>query len=105
MTELIPELKAPVADPGTGCVRTGMAVARIDGRAKVTGAAQYAAEHGAPDLAHGVVVGSTIASGRIASLDARGALAAPGVIDVITYMNRPRLRSFDLFYKLSLIHI
>ena len=99
MTELIPELKAPVADPGTGCVRTGMAVARIDGRAKVTGAAQYAAEHGAPDLAHGVVVGSTIASGRIASLDARGALAAPGVIDVITYMNRPRLRSFDLFYK------
>jgi xanthine dehydrogenase YagR molybdenum-binding subunit len=99
MTDLIPELKTPVAEPGTGCVRTGMAVERIDGRAKVTGAAQYAAEHSAPDLAHGVVVSSSIARGRIASLDARAALAAPGVIGVITHLNRPRLRSFDLFYK------
>jgi xanthine dehydrogenase YagR molybdenum-binding subunit len=74
-------------------------VPRIDGRAKVTGAAQYAAEHDAPDLAHGVVVSSAIACGRIASLDTRAALAAPGVIEVITHLNRPRLRSFDLFYK------
>lgn len=99
MADLIPELKSPVAEAGTGCVRTGMAVPRIDGRAKVTGAAQYAAEHHAPDLAHGVVVSSAIACGRIASMDTRAALAAPGVIGVITHLNRPKLRSFDLFYK------
>ena len=99
MTELIADMTMPVAEPGTGPVRTGMAVSRIDGRAKVTGAARYAAEYTAPDLAHGVVVSSTVACGRIASIDTRAALAAPGVIGVISHLNRPRLRSFDLFYK------
>jgi hypothetical protein len=38
MTDLIPELKTPTAPAGTGRVRAGMAVSRVDGRAKVTGA-------------------------------------------------------------------
>ncbi|WP_308921431.1 xanthine dehydrogenase family protein molybdopterin-binding subunit [Janthinobacterium sp. J1-1] len=98
-TELIPELRTPVADAGTGYVKTGTAVSRVDGRDKVTGAARYAAEFQADDLLHGVVVNSTITKGRIISFDTSAALAQPGVVEVITYLNRPKMRSFDLFYK------
>jgi CO/xanthine dehydrogenase Mo-binding subunit len=54
----------------------------IDGPATVTGTAPYAYEwhDEVPDAAYGWVVGSTIACGRIARIDARAALAAPGVI-------------------------
>jgi xanthine dehydrogenase YagR molybdenum-binding subunit len=99
VTDLIEQLRAPVADEGTGQVSIGMPVSRIDGRAKVTGEARYAAEHFAPDLVYGVVVNSSVAKGRILSFDLAQALAAPGVIDIITYQNRPKIRSFDLFYK------
>ena len=99
MTDLIPELRTPSAPAGTGRVKSGMAVSRVDGRAKVTGAAQYAAEHAAPDLCFGVVVNSTVAKGRIKEIDVAAALAAPGVIDVLTHLNRPKMRSIDLAYK------
>ncbi len=98
-TALIPELRTPVADAGTGYVKTGTAVSRVDGRDKVTGAARYAAEFVTDDLLHGVVVNSTITKGRIVSFDTSAALAQPGVVEVITYLNRPKMRSFDLFYK------
>lgn len=102
-TELIPELRTPVADAGTGYVKTGSAVSRVDGRDKVTGAARYSAEFIADKLEnkllHGVVVNSTITKGRIVSFDTSAALAQPGVVEVITYLNRPKMRSFDLFYK------
>jgi xanthine dehydrogenase YagR molybdenum-binding subunit len=99
VTDLIPALRAPVADEGTGQVSIGMPVSRIDGRAKVTGEARYAAEHPADDLAFGVVVNSTVTKGRIISFDLVQALAVPGVLDIITYQNRPKIRSFDMFYK------
>jgi xanthine dehydrogenase YagR molybdenum-binding subunit len=99
MTDLTPALRTPTAPEGTGRVHSGMAVPRIDGRAKVTGAAQYAAEVPAPDLAHGVVVDSTVARGRIKAIDTEAARAVPGVIDVLTHENRPKMRSHDLAYK------
>jgi len=68
----------------------GSARSRVDGPAKVTGLAKYAAEFTAPDLAHGTVVSSTIAKGRIASIDTEAAEAVPGVVRVITHENRPR---------------
>jgi len=43
---------------------TGEAVDRVDGRAKVTGSATYAAEVARPSLVHVVMVQSTIARGR-----------------------------------------
>jgi len=64
---------------------------RVDGRAKVTGGARYAAEYNMDDLVHAVVVPSTIASGRIKSIDTTAALKAPGVLAVITYLNAPKL--------------
>jgi xanthine dehydrogenase YagR molybdenum-binding subunit len=99
MTDLIPELRTPTAPEGTGRVHSGMAVSRTDGRAKVTGAAHYAAEIPAPDLAYGVVVSGTVARGRIKTIDTAAARAAPGVIDVITHENRPKMRAIDLAYK------
>lgn len=99
MTDLIPDLRTPTAPDGTGRVHSGMAVSRTDGRAKVTGAAHYAAEIPAPDLAYGVVVSGTVARGRVKAIDAEAALAVPGVIDVITHENRPKMRGNDLAYK------
>ncbi|TPG45746.1 xanthine dehydrogenase family protein molybdopterin-binding subunit [Roseomonas nepalensis] len=63
---------------------------RVDGPLKVTGAAPYAGEFTAPDLAHGYVVSSAIAKGRITRIDTKDALAVPGVVQVFTHENRPR---------------
>ncbi|NEL73833.1 MAG: xanthine dehydrogenase family protein molybdopterin-binding subunit [Xanthomonas perforans] len=89
----------PMAEPGTGLVKTGAPVSRIDGRLKVMGQARYAAEHASDDLIYGVGVNSTVAKGLILNLRTDRARAVPGVLDVITHMNRPAVRSLDLFYK------
>src|SRR5438132_3974243 len=77
----------------------GTATFRVDGRAKVTGAARYAGEFNTTGLAHASVVTSTIAKGRIARIDASEALSVEGVIDVLTHENRPRMASADSAYK------
>jgi xanthine dehydrogenase YagR molybdenum-binding subunit len=69
----------------------GQPVSRVDGRQKVTGAATYAAEFDAPNLAHAAIIRSTIANGRITSIDSVAAERAPGVIAVLTHQNAPRL--------------
>lgn len=96
---LIHGQQQPVALPGTGLVRTGDALQRIDAPAKVTGHARYAAEHPADGLVWGVVVSSSIAKGRIVSIATGQALAVPGVLDVLSHENRPRMRSMGLMYK------
>jgi xanthine dehydrogenase YagR molybdenum-binding subunit len=72
---------------------------RIDGRAKVTGAAKYAAEYNVPGLAYGYVVSGDIARGSIARIDSSAALALDGVLQVFTHENRPRLPRSDRAYK------
>ena len=99
MTDLIQALHTPVAEPGTGQVVTGTAVSRVDGRAKVTGAARYAAEHPAENLLYGVVVSGTIAKGRILDIDTFDAMLIDGVVEVMSHLNRPKMRSVDLAYK------
>jgi xanthine dehydrogenase YagR molybdenum-binding subunit len=76
----------------------GQPVSRIDGRAKVTGAAKYAAEINVPGLTYGVVVSSTIAKGTIVRIDVSRALALSGVLHVFTHENRPNLAWFDRSY-------
>jgi xanthine dehydrogenase YagR molybdenum-binding subunit len=76
----------------------GTATSRVDGRAKVTGAAKYAGEFNTTGLAHASVVTSTIAKGRIAQSDASEALSVEGVIDVLTHQNRPPMASADSAY-------
>src|SRR5690606_37842979 len=66
---------------------TGQPHSRVDGVAKVTGAAKYAAEFARPDLAYGAIVQSTIAKGRIVTIDTAAAERAPGVLAVLTHEN------------------
>jgi xanthine dehydrogenase YagR molybdenum-binding subunit len=69
----------------------GRGVDRKDGRLKVTGRATYAAEHQIPGLLHGYLVTSTVARGRITSLDTSAAESAPGVVSVVTRATMPKL--------------
>jgi xanthine dehydrogenase YagR molybdenum-binding subunit len=69
----------------------GKEMSRVDGVAKVTGKAKYAAEFKVPNLAYGFIVNGAIAKGTIKSIDTREAEAAGGVIRVFTHQNAPRL--------------
>ncbi|CAM3401673.1 xanthine dehydrogenase family protein molybdopterin-binding subunit [Flavobacterium chungbukense] len=60
---------------------------RVDGFAKVTGSATYSAEYKADGVVYACLVGSTIAKGRIKSIDTKKAEWAPGVLAVITHLN------------------
>ena len=96
---LIHGRQQPVAEPGTGPVHKGDPLQRIDGPVKVTGHARYAAEYPKDGMVWGVVVNSRIAKGRIDAIDVEQALAVPGVLDVLTHQNRPKMRSLGLMYK------
>ena len=76
----------------------GDPLSRVDGLAKVTGEARYAAEHPAPGLLHGWVVSSAVAKGRIVAIHEAAARAVPGVVEVISHANRPRTAWFDKSY-------
>lgn len=64
---------------------------RVEGRLKVTGRAQYAADVPMEDLVFGSFVASTISRGRITNIDASAVLEMPGVLAVIDHTNAPRL--------------
>jgi xanthine dehydrogenase YagR molybdenum-binding subunit len=70
----------------------GSPVQRVEAREKVTGAARYAYEHPREDAAYGWIVGATIARGEIVQVDPGPALAAPGVLAVLTHENAPELQ-------------
>lgn len=78
---------------------TGQALDRVDGQAKVTGQARYAAEYPAADLLHGSVVSSDVARGRVRGIDCAAALAVPGVVAVLHHLNRPPMAGDDEPYK------
>ncbi|HEX7318348.1 MAG TPA: xanthine dehydrogenase family protein molybdopterin-binding subunit [Pyrinomonadaceae bacterium] len=69
----------------------GKEMSRVDGVAKVTGRAKYAAEFRAPNLAYGFIVTGAVAKGTIKSIDTQEAERAPGVVRVFTHLNTPKL--------------
>ena len=69
----------------------GKPLTRVDGRAKVTGEAKYSAEWEIKNLVHGVFVSSDIAKGRTSAIDVTEAKKVPGVIEVYTFENLPKL--------------
>lgn len=75
----MPSTSNPIGKPTT----------RIDGHAKVIGAARYAADVQVPNLCHGYVVSSAIAKGRIVAIDTHDACEVPGVVRIFTHENRP----------------
>ncbi len=69
----------------------GQPLTRRDGFFKVTGAARYAADNHPPGMLYAVIAVSSIARGRVASLDVDAAKAHPGIVEVMTSANRPPL--------------
>jgi xanthine dehydrogenase YagR molybdenum-binding subunit len=75
----------------------GTQVSRLDGPLKVRGEARFAAEYVMDGMVYAAMRYSTIARGRITSLDTSAAEAAPGVVLVMTYRNAPRMQPPPLF--------
>src|SRR4051794_25490952 len=68
----------------------GPARNRVDGRAKVTGAAKYAVEFEVPGCAYAWPVEANIACGKIEKIEIGAAQSAAGVLAVITHENAPK---------------
>ncbi|HEY0394906.1 MAG TPA: xanthine dehydrogenase family protein molybdopterin-binding subunit [Candidatus Elarobacter sp.] len=80
----------------------GLPVDRVDGRAKVTGEAQYAADAPVESPLHAVIVQATIARGRITAIDETAARAVPGVVEVLTHRNAPRLPALEFSFQVPI---
>ncbi|WP_264479053.1 xanthine dehydrogenase family protein molybdopterin-binding subunit [Acidisoma silvae] len=95
VAELAPEEWIPGGKPDPlmeahGLV--GAALPRLDGPCKVRGAAAFAAEVAIDDMTYAAFAFSTVAKGRLATLDTSAAEQSPGVILVMTHRNAPRMR-------------
>lgn len=69
----------------------GQPLSRVDGWAKVTGAAKYSAEYNhLPGLVHAVLKTSDVSKGRVTSIDTSAAQREPGVLAIFTHQNLPK---------------
>ncbi|MDQ1461873.1 MAG: xanthine dehydrogenase YagR molybdenum-binding subunit [Actinomycetota bacterium] len=73
----------------------GAAMTRIEGPDKVRGSATYAYEYPLDAVAYCCAVGSTIAHGRVRSTSADAIRQFPGVLEVLSHANAPRLAISD----------
>jgi xanthine dehydrogenase YagR molybdenum-binding subunit len=80
--------------------QVGRPLDRIDGHAKVTGAARYAADAPVGDLLYAVIVQSTVAAGRITEIDETATRAVAGVVEVLTHRNAPKVPAFPFDFTL-----
>ncbi len=67
--------------------RLGDPVNRVDGPAKVSGAARYSGDCVMPDMLHGYAITSTVAAGSVSAMATSAAESAPGVVAVYTPFN------------------
>jgi xanthine dehydrogenase YagR molybdenum-binding subunit len=88
----------------------GQPLTRRDGILKVTGGARYAADNHPAGMLHAVLAVSSIARGRVISLDVEAAKRSPGVVEVMTPANRPPLaedpdaKTNPFMFRLDLLH-
>ena len=75
----------------------GAPISRLDGPLKVRGAAPFAAEIPVDGMVYAALAFSTIARGRIATLETSLAEAAPGVVLVMTHKNAPKMKPTPVF--------
>src|SRR5688500_19560848 len=64
--------------------QVGRSVPRLEARDKVTGRAEYVHNLSVPGMLHGKIFRSSLAHGRIRSIDTRAAAQCPGVHAVVT---------------------
>jgi xanthine dehydrogenase YagR molybdenum-binding subunit len=88
---------AGIVKPGA----IGQPFSRVDGRLKVKGEATFAAEYKIENVAHGALVFSRIARGKIKSIETRAASDAPGVLAVLTHENAPEMKKTPVFGSAS----
>src|SRR5690606_15535915 len=70
----------------------GRDIDRVDGPLKVRGEARFTAEFQIENLAHAVLVHSSVPRGRIVSIDTTEAERSPGFIAVVTHHNAPKMK-------------
>ncbi|WP_367047884.1 xanthine dehydrogenase family protein molybdopterin-binding subunit [Streptomyces sp. Je 1-332] len=73
----------------------GAPAERREGPQKVAGAARYAAEHTPEGCAYAWPVPATVARGSVTAVDDTAARELPGVVEVLTHLNAPRLGKPD----------
>ncbi|KRV49871.1 xanthine dehydrogenase [Wenjunlia vitaminophila] len=73
----------------------GEPVPRLDGRAKVTGSARYAADHTPAGCAHAWPVPAPVAKGTVTAVHRAAAMAEPGALSVLAHDDAPRLGDAD----------
>ncbi|BCB77560.1 xanthine dehydrogenase family protein molybdopterin-binding subunit [Phytohabitans flavus] len=71
----------------------GRPLSRVEARDKVTGAARYTADTRLPGMVYAALMSSAVSAGRVRAIDTARAEAAPGVLAVITHLNRPQWHS------------
>ncbi|HLH48265.1 MAG TPA: xanthine dehydrogenase family protein molybdopterin-binding subunit [Roseiarcus sp.] len=87
----------------------GQPLTRRDGFLKVTGKARFAADNHPAGMLYAVMAVSSIARGRVKSLDVAAAKSHRGVVDVMTPANRPPLaldpdeKSNPFMFRLDLL--
>ncbi|MDB5821172.1 MAG: xanthine dehydrogenase family protein molybdopterin-binding subunit [Rhizobacter sp.] len=99
--ELAPDAWMPGGRPDPLIARKhgliGAPISRLDGPLKVQGRAKFAAEFEMDGMVYAALAYSTIAKGRIATLDTAAAEASPGVVLVMTHHNAPKMQPTPLF--------
>jgi xanthine dehydrogenase YagR molybdenum-binding subunit len=75
----------------------GTPVSRLDGPQKVSGTARFAAEFPMEGMVYAALAYSTVARGRVNTLDTTAAEGAPGVVLVMTHQNAPRMKPAPAF--------
>ena len=91
VVRLLPDKPADPLIAAHGAI--GQPLPRLDGPAKVTGAARFTAEVVLERMAYAALVCSTIAKGRIEHIDIGDAERAPGVVAVVTHRNAPKMKA------------
>ncbi|WP_192181552.1 xanthine dehydrogenase family protein molybdopterin-binding subunit [Mesorhizobium amorphae] len=90
----IHDLRTRHGDASDGSAdQVGGRLSRVDGPAKITGAAKYAVEQQLEGLAHAVLVESTVPAGKVRAIDTAAAEGAPGVLLVLTPDTIPPLKT------------
>jgi xanthine dehydrogenase YagR molybdenum-binding subunit len=84
---------APSDPSGHTSNHVGRPIHRVDGRLKVTGKATFSAEFQLEHVAYGALVYSSIARGRIASIDQSAVASVPGVLGIVTHENAPTMNA------------
>ena len=92
MSEITPEITLTQAPAHLRMGSSiGQPLTRREGVLKTTGAARFAADNRRPGMVYAALAVSSIARGRVTALDVAAARAHPGVIEVMTPANAPKL--------------